>query len=186
VWLTEHAKDIAEIFALICTGVFFGYKAYTGYLRVNLSLAVDCLRQKSNEANIDYLVLAVGLSKGPNGSLTLHDVQARISYEGGVQIHSFGSIGRCASNTSSGADGRRTIDWSRESVESPFLKLVPGEETRLSLVCRVPTRLACLVEVVVLAQRTNGIPFGQWKASSISLPIAMACPGERIRKGEET
>jgi hypothetical protein len=179
VWLIEHAKDIAEILALIGTGLFFGYKAYTGYLRVNLSLAVDCLRQRSNDAEIDYLVVTLGLRKGVNGSLTLHDVQARISGEGVDQIHSFGSIERCATNAASSADGRKTIDWSRSNAESPLLKLVPDEETRLSLVCRVPTQSACLVEVAVLGQRTNGIPFGQWKASSVALPIDVPCLGRR-------
>jgi hypothetical protein len=70
-------RNGAETFALICAGVFFLYKAYTGYLRVNLSVFLRCQRQHIDNLS-DYLVTIMHLKKGENSSLTLHEVAARI------------------------------------------------------------------------------------------------------------
>lgn len=168
--MIEHGKDLAEIVALMCTGVFFAYKAYTGYLRLDLSLAIECQRQQRVDGDGDHLVVCVRLHKGPNGSITLHDVQSRISYESTQECLSFVGIER-SDTTPDPVGKRRTIDWLRNNSSSPFLKLVPGEETQLSVGCTVPSGAVCLVEVGVLGIRTNlPGPFGQWKASSVSLP----------------
>jgi hypothetical protein len=77
--MLEHAKDIAEVDALLSGGIYFGYKALTGYFRVNLSLSVRCVRQAESTTN-DILVIYARMIKGANGSLTLHDVQAQVSH----------------------------------------------------------------------------------------------------------
>ena len=170
-WWIEHARDIAEAVALLCAGAFFGYKAYTGYLRVNLSLSIQCQRHASATAGEDYLAVSVRLAKGANGSLTLHDVKARIAHHQEVQFLSFTGVTRSECVSELQPYARKVVDWSRLSEQSPLLKVVPGEETQLSAFCKIPAGWACVVEVVVLGQRTNRRAMGQWKASCVSLPI---------------
>jgi hypothetical protein len=169
--LLEHLKDIAETIALACGGIYFGYKTFTGYFRVNLSLSVKCSREKHSGTE-DWLVVSVTLDKGPNGSLTLHDVQARVSYAGSEQVVTFPGIERSSYEDTGTPSLRKVISWGRVSTSSPHLKIVPGEKTELTTYCKVPGGEVCLVEVAVLGQQTNKKPFGQWKASCVSLPKA--------------
>ena len=169
-WI-EHTKDIAESVALLCGGFFFGYKWYTGYLRVNLSLSVQCKRQSRSDRASDYLVVCVKIQKGPNGSVTLHDAAARVTYGDTSQLLSFPGIARSEHQSKDfGGVARHVIDWPRISSASPLLKLVPDEETELSMFCKVPSDATCTVEVAILGRKTQGHPFGQWKASCTSLP----------------
>ena len=140
-WWIEHAKDIAEAVALLCAGTFFAYKAYTGYLRVNLSLSVQCQRQASATAGEDYLVVVVRLAKGANGGLTLHDVKARIAHRQEVQFLSFAGVSRSEYVSELQPYARKVVDWSRLSEQSPLLKVVPGEETQLATFCTDSRRI---------------------------------------------
>jgi hypothetical protein len=167
--LLEHAKDIVETIALACGGIYFGYKAYTGYLRVNLSLSVQCYRQAAS-ATHDVLVVCARLTKGANGSLTLHDVQARVSHDASSELIAFRGIERSTYEGRTEPFERKAIVWTRVSTTSPALKLVPGEATEFAAYCSVPTDSVCLVEVAVLGQQTNRSPYGQWKSSCVSLP----------------
>ena len=167
--MLEHAKDIAEVAALLSGGVYFGYKAFTGYLRVNLSLSVRCVRQSDSATN-DVLVIYARMVKGANGSLTLHDVQAQVRYGESTEQISFRGIDRSSYRAEAAPHARKVIAWGQVSATSPTLKLVPGEETELAAYCAVPANAVCLVEVAVLGQQTNRNPFGQWKASCVSLP----------------
>jgi hypothetical protein len=169
--LLENVKDIAETAALICAGVYFSYRARVGYFRINLSLSVGSSRGRRSETE-DYLVVSVKLTKGPNGSLTLHDAQARVSWAGGGRCLTFPGIARSSFDTTSVPHARKQAAWDRVSAESPFLKIVPGEETELAVHCEVPRNEVCSIEVVVLGQQTNRKPIGQWKASHVSLPRA--------------
>ena len=164
-----NPKDLAEVAALVCAAFFFGYKAYTGYLVTNLSLAVQCQRQKSRCGGLDHLAVNVTIRKGANASLTLHDVQARISYANEVEVFPIVGFERCDWRPNG---FRSRLDWSQTRSSSPLMRLVPGEETQLSVHCEVPSKAACLVEVAVLGQRTRHSRFGQWRASNVSLPLA--------------
>jgi hypothetical protein len=165
----EHIKDIAEAIALVCAGGYFIYRTWTGYFRVNLSLSIECVRQAADSER-DVLAITAVLKKGANGSLTLHDVQARVEFDGSERFVTFGGIGRSSYDSSKEPFLRKVLVWNRLSSTSPALKLVPGEETRLAATCLVPTNSVCVVEVAVLGQQTNRNPFGQWKASYVSLP----------------
>jgi hypothetical protein len=168
----ENVKDLAEAIALVSGGVYFGIKAYSGYFRVNLSLSITCSRQRCSETE-DYLVVCAKLSKGGNGSLTLHDARARVTFGDSRLNVSFPGVDRSSYDTSSDSSARKVIAWERVSETSPFLKIIPGEQTELSVSCRVPPEQVCTVEVAVLGQQTNWKPVGQWKASCISLPAAV-------------
>jgi hypothetical protein len=166
----EHAKQIAEILALLAAGCFFTYKAITGYLRVNLSLTVGEKREALDEAR-DYLVIRVHLKKGSNGSLSIHDLRALVTYQGRTQDIVFPGTKRSSYRTEPNGI-RRTIDWSKLSESSPLLKLVPDEEIDLCAVCEVPKNALCEIDVGLLGKRIAGSAYGQWKTSCVSLPLA--------------
>ena len=123
----DKAKELAEFLALVSAAVFFLYKAYTGYFRVNLSLSLACQRRPNNGKADDTLVLSLRMKKGVNGSLTLHDVAARVSDGQSTRIIHFVGIARSGMRLPEGPNGRATIDWS-QPAKSPFLKLIPDEE----------------------------------------------------------
>jgi hypothetical protein len=167
---TTHVKDLSQIVALLGAGGFFTYKTLTGYLLVNLTLAVSCTRQRTADGSKDYLVVTVHMKKGPNGSVALHDVRALVKCDQYAAEIIF--TGNSRSSYRTVPDGsRRQINWSKESESSPLIKLVPDEETDMSGLCEVPIDAACTVEVAVLGKRVAGKAFGQWKASCVSLPV---------------
>ena len=170
-WWVEHAKDIAEAVALACAAGYFLFKAYTGYFRVNLSLSLECSRHAAHSSN-DTLVVRAILTKGTNGSLTLHDVQARVIYGEATSLLVFRGIERSSYDSVTSPFPRKVIAWSRVSAQSPMLKLVPEEVTELAAFCEVPSGAVCTVEFAVVGQKTNRKPLGQWKATSVSVPRA--------------
>ena len=145
------------------------FKVHTGYFRVNMSLFVRCHRESESTTH-DVLVVYVRLAKGANGSLTLHDVQARVNHNGTNEFVTFYGIERSTYTDVSQPFNRKAIVWGSVDTKSENLKLIPGEETEFVAYCNVPVNSVCLVEVAVLGQKTNGSPFGQWKASCVSLP----------------
>jgi hypothetical protein len=168
--LSEIAAHLSQAVALLGAGGFFAYKAYTGYLRVNLTLTVSCTRQRMTDDSKDYLVIQIHLKKGPNGSVALHDVRALVRSDHYSTEVVF--TGNSRSSYRTVPDGSRCqLDWSKESKTSPLIKLVPDEETDMSGVCEVPLDAVCTVEVAVLGKRVAGTTFGQWKASCVSLPV---------------
>jgi hypothetical protein len=170
--MLEHLKNIAEIIALVCGGIYFGYRALTGYFRVNLSISMACSRARHSDAE-DWLTISMVLDKGANGSLTLHDAQARITHADSQQVATFPGIERSTYGDVRVPFPRKEIVWTRVSATSPHLKLIPGERMELSTYCKVPRGEVCMVEVAVLGQQTNKNPFGQWKASHVSMPLTI-------------
>ena len=167
--LLEYLKDIAQTIAMAFGGVYFGYKAFIEYFRVNLSLSVKCSREKHSDTE-DWLVVSVTLDKGSNGSLTLHDAQARVTYAASEHVVTFPGIERSSYEDAERPFLRKVIAWGSVSTSSPHLKMIPGEKTELTTYCKVPSGEVCLVEVAVLGQQTKKNPVGQWKASCVSLP----------------
>lgn len=163
-------KDIFQIGALASAACFFVYKAVTGYLRVNLSLSIECRRQRHQNTDDDNLVVCVRLKKGGNGSLALHDAKAQVFYGSVKHIASFPGIRRSARTNTDPKRQRQHIDLPSEDANSPFLKLVAGEETELATALKVPRSAVCEIEVAILGRQVHGFPFGQWKASCVSLP----------------
>ena len=174
-------KDGAQIAALLGAGGFFAYKAISGYLRVNLTTFVSCTRQRAEDGTGDYLAIQLDLKKGPNGSVALHDVRALVKSAKPEDRDKPGVVlvftGNSRLTFVPSADGsRRQVDWSQESRTSPLIKLVPDEETNMSVCCKVESEGVYSVEVAVLGKRVAGRKFGQWKASCISLPVLKVAP----------
>lgn len=166
----DTLESVAKILAFLGAAAFFCFKAITGYLWIDLSLALDCQRASQSDGERDFLTVNLLLNKGPNSGLTLHSLQARILYDKEIQFRDFGHIKR--STVRDQCSSVKPEDWLTVDKKSPFLKLIPNEETQFSLVCELPSNLAAIVEVIVVGKRTRlGRSYGQWKTSCVSLPL---------------
>jgi len=176
--LSEIVKNGAQAFVWLAGGAFFGYKAFSGYQIMNLSVSVDASRSADKDGGKDFLKVAVTLSKGDRGTVQLHNIKGRIrvregsAEEGGADPeelcfdafrldHEWRPLRRT---------GRQLGTWESVNPRNSLLNLAPGESTIVSDYARVPSRVPCLIEVVVLGRRRSGIQMGQWRASCVSLP----------------
>ena len=171
----EDIKNLTEILAFIAAGLFFGYKFVAGYFITNLSLSLACLRQESPLEGKDFLAVTAKLTKGERGSLDLHDAKVRVNWMSGHLIEALAGIERQSFSTERlGKTDRKVISFKRRSKKAPLLRLSPGEETSLSCCFEVPRESVCTVELVVLGSMRRIIPrtrIGQWRASSVSIPL---------------
>jgi hypothetical protein len=167
------AKDLAQTLAFAGAFVFFVYKVINGYLIVNTSIGLDVARGPSGQdPKSDILVLTITLERGQLGSLTLHDVQARVTWpEKGEAILHFPEILRL-SYTAQANPKRKTAILDRQSTNSPLLRLAPGEKTSFGAWLEVPAHLPCSVSAVALGRLMGGWKIGQWRASRATLPRA--------------
>jgi hypothetical protein len=158
---------------LIAAAGFFLYKVIAGYLFPNLEVSLDCSRQPNSHSGKDFLKITVTLTKGEYGTLRIHDVQARITPENsdarsvsfiGVERRSF------LSQTFNGHE-RKIIDWGNRSKKNPFLQISPKEKTQFSAYAEIPPEVPCVIDVAILGKILASSKFGQWRASSISLPL---------------
>lgn len=180
--------NLAEIFALLSAALFFGYKVFTGYFRINLSVAVVCHRQKLDGTNMDVLVITALLERGAEGSLRLHNAQVKITTSGRADCFDFPGIRRSAysdeteNNDDFGPGGGVRINWEENHSESPYICMTPKEKTELALFCEVTSGEVCRDEVAIAGRKVlsrynilrRALPsprMAQWKASAISLPI---------------
>jgi hypothetical protein len=170
--LSEIVKNYAQAFVWLAGGIFFGYKAFSGYQIVNLSVTVDAVRSGEKDSGNDFLKVAVSLSKGDRGTVQLHNIRGRIRAETGVTFgvlcfdvfrldHDWRALGQAQ---------RGVTTWDSLNPRNPLLNLAPNESTILSAYARIPRDAPCVIEVVVLGRRRSGIQMGQWRASCVSLP----------------
>ena len=166
-----ETKPYVEMFAYLAAGIFFLYKLLTGYLMTNLSIALSTSRQHSTPEQ-DYLVVSVALTKGDRGSVKLHDCQVKISWTGHQVIKPLiGTDRRSKKAEHFDRSKRSVINWDARSISQPFLHFTPGETSHFAAYSDVPANAICQVEVAILAKKRSGIRLGQWRASTISLPL---------------
>lgn len=170
----EEAKAVAETIALACAAGFFIYKVAAGYLYGDLSLSISSTRPHSID-DADLLTITAKLKKGGRGSILLHDVQARLTYDGQVQNQNprfVGFLRQSYKTERVGCTDRKIVNWDKLSESAPLLRLTASEETEFSCCAKVPKGAVCVVEVAVLGQVRPGSPVSQWKASHVSTPMA--------------
>lgn len=177
-----------EVIALLSAAIFFTYKLITGYFRLNLSIAATCHRQKLADTNMDVLVITIFLEKGTEGSLRLHDAQAKITTSGRAEFFDFPGIRRSAyaGNNDDSDDfesgGTARINWEEIHLRSPYICMTPNEKTELALHCNIASGEVCEVEVAIAGRKVFRSPkivakilgsprMGQWKASTVVPPI---------------
>jgi hypothetical protein len=183
----EDIKNIAEIGAILGTGIFFLYQWFNGYFYVNLDLRV--LTERTHLAHEDLMIVTVQLKRGDRGSICLHDVQAQITHQGGKEHLQFNGIRRLSFDSRSTGNGaQKIITWDRLSQSMPFLRLTPSESTHFASYINVPRAAICLVEIVVLGHVENrlaGRKIGLWRASCVSAPIGETSPAAGALKGRQ-
>jgi hypothetical protein len=140
-------KDLAQTAAWGAAAVFFGYKAYVGYMLINMSIAIETRRHRSRRRpGRDDLVVRTTLTKGDRATLPLGLVE--IVVEGAipprVEI--------------------KEVHVSTEAGTRP-LNLTPGETTHFENCFDVDADSPSTVVVTVRGTRR-----GCWKASYVSLP----------------
>jgi hypothetical protein len=170
----ESIKPTIEFLAFLGAALFFGFKILSGFFVYNLSVTLRCKREPVNTPGYDLLIITASLKKGDMSALTLHDIQARVSY-GKKHIEvAFEGILRTSYRTDSVSAGRRKlVCWDKLAQSAPLVNLVPNEETSFSSYTRVPATETCLVELVVLGKRAYvGWKVGQWRATEIVPPTA--------------
>ena len=175
----DHTKAVVEILAYAAALVFFLYKAIAGYLVTQMGLAIACKRVHSTTAGNDHLAVVATLKKGKTGTLRLHDAQARFTIPTGslppieligVERLTFAKDKLKWPGLRWTKPTRRKIEW-RLAQKSAFLNLAPGDQAQFSCTNLVPSDAPVEVEVVVLGQRFGSVYRGQWRASTVSLPV---------------
>jgi hypothetical protein len=182
--ITEYAdvtRNLVEVVSLVGAGGFFFVKWRGGYQIVDSSLTIATDRSRANGTE-DYLAVVVTITKGPRGSARIHDAKVRVTWEGqsaglvrplvGIERLSYTTQAWKSKRTDirSWGPGRRSITFRRESRTTPLLSMAPGDQSQLGSAMRVPSSVACIVEVVVLASRWSSHRVSQWRASGVSLP----------------
>jgi hypothetical protein len=169
-----HLRSLTQVLAFFGAAGFFAYKAITGYLFVNMSLAGALEREHVDEAS-DDLAVAATLRKGDSGTLELHDARARVSWEGGNSEAELVGIARLGFDEEHTPTFRRRVRFDRTSGTLPLLNLTPSEAATFSAVFRVPRSKTCTVEIAVVGQLKNGRKREhQWRTSLVSLPLPVA------------
>lgn len=167
----ENVKTLIEIFAFVSAGLFFSYKFLGGYFTTNLSISLSCLRQPSKNTGKDYLIVEAKLSKGENGTVSLHDAQVKVDWENSELINPLLGINRKSYISSKlGKIDKKSINLHQRSVSSPFINLSPGEETSFACYFEIPQEAVCTIELTILGKMKR-YAIGQWKASAISAPL---------------
>ncbi len=161
----EFIELLARLVAFLGAGVFFGYKALSGFHLINLSIDLEVSRETSPNRETDQLSVSAILSKGDTGTLVLDDAFVKVCAQDGTEVVTeLQGLSRLDSKR------LRRGEW----VEATYsqLHLTPGESARFSCSATVAKNKVCHVEVVVLGHRLHH-PWSrrsQWRASAVSLP----------------
>lgn len=168
-------KNVAETAALALAGLYFVYRTLSGYLIVNMSISIDCKRQRMPGGTGDWLVIEVRLKKGELGTVSLHDAQVQVRAADKVMRAPLTGFDRRSYRTESiGDESRRVIDWDNRSRTSPFINLSPNEEASFGCMTEVAIDQSCVVEAAVLGKRKFSWCTGQWRVSRVVPPLDVA------------
>lgn len=169
--MAVNAVDIEtylKIAALVSGGLFFGWKVWTGWLVINLSVGIET--QRVHLANgQDAVSIKVNLDKGPTDTLYIQDLSVRVTETLGngqnkVQILDFPELKRLNKNNDK-------LVWKTNSSNKQ-ITLSPSEKAHFSNVVEVGYNNYCLIEVAVLGIREARGDF-QWRTSAVSLPLSI-------------
>lgn len=168
----DSIETVTKILAFTGAGLFFGFKAFSGFYIFNLSVALKCDRKPKPSTALDVLVINAVLKKGDMSAIVLHDIRAKVSYDDLPQMVEFSGFLRTDHETDTTLEFERNIALiDRQSKSSPFLNLVPGEESSFSSAIEVPRAATVRVDLVVLGKRMLiGKRVGQWRSSAIVPP----------------
>lgn len=175
-WLTlDTVKLCLEIAAYSSATLFLIFKTFSGYFMVNLSLDYLRARRKQIPSTAkDQLVVSVKVKKGPNGTLRLRYAAVRIASlsRNWSEERQFVGIDRVAYDRSKVWKGEpNALDWTQERFKYRILNLPPGDASQFACAMEVPSGDFCSIQVVLMGNRKFWFKLGQWRASTISMPV---------------
>ena len=168
-----EVETFLKIAALLSAGIFFLWKAFTGWLIINLKLSLK-LERAAMDTTKDHLAITILLEKGTTDSVWLQDVTARVvssaANEPTTQL-SFSEELRWLFVAKNKADRSTRVVWGQYVTPKRDIALSPSESMTLARMTQVPSGEPVFVEVAVYGRR-NFWPRGfQWRASSVALPL---------------
>jgi len=163
--------SLFKIIAIIGAGVFFAFKALSGYNNVNLSIMPTCRRVR-HDAEQDYIEVHVMIEKGATSAFSLEGVQARFNMNDRAS-----SSGPTSMNAHRIPIREGKAQWDelslREGMPEP-LYISPGDKMQFGCIGIVPAKAPLVVEIIVFGRRRGRGFQAQWRASAVSLPNAPA------------
>jgi len=174
-WIWTHittVKDFAQTLAFVSAFLYFVYKWINGYLVVNTSMSVELIRTPTT-ASTDTVAITVTLERGQLGTVTLHDLRARVrwgdKWGDDASPVEFPDIRRLSYTTAANPN-RKQANLDAESTSSPLLRLPPGEKVSYGVAIEGPSNSPCAVSAVALGRLLGGWKIAQWRASCAVAP----------------
>ena len=177
-WTLSSIETALKISAIIAAACFFGWKLFTGWLIINLRVAISTDRAPADSPlptgeEADYLAVTINLEKRSTDTLWLRDISFRVTTQwphsvapaadgAGTQIQRLGEVFELAVIN-------ERVDWNTTNVEGKRLTLSPEEALQFARVFLIPRSQPAFVEAAVHGNRTFWTGF-QWRASAVSLP----------------
>lgn len=148
-------------------GSFFVWKLFTGWLFINLKVAIKLDRVRKDDAN-DHLGITLSLDKGSIDSVWLKHVSARVTWDGNREPE---PIDMSAETQRLHVHAKKAV-WDQLELAGRSIALSPGEATTIARYAEVPAAKPVKVEVLIFGDRTFWRERGfQWRASAVSLPL---------------
>jgi hypothetical protein len=180
----DKILDLAlKSIVLVAGGRWFLYRAYSGYLTVNLALELQI--DRSRLTDLENIAIQITLKKGDQGKLNLYDIKARLrTADDGVAVFprwvTFGNdVSATEQYNVKAISGIRRLtlcnrdeelSYKKYSEKTRYLRLAPGDEMTFSCLFQVPLNTICIVDAAVLGRKAAGHRTGQWRASIVSVP----------------
>ena len=159
--------------------LLFAWKLRTGWLIINLSVAVSSERQRY-DATSDILAITVNLEKGSTDTVWLRCLQYRVRELAiGTPVGPMAAVPRDhaivppfeVADVNRWTLNNGVLDWD-EAASGNTLTLSPNEKTHFGASARVENGRVYLIEVAVTGFRPHWeYPGFQWRASAVSLPV---------------
>lgn len=163
----ETIETWLKVVALIAAASFFTWKVWTGWLIINLQVSLDVKRQNYDEKN-DLLAIQLNLKKGSTDTLWIKDASIRVTTDGPSNQQKIIPISELTEFAVT--DGK--IDWNAPNRNGKKITLSPDESTQFATTTVVPRGTVARVEAAIFGNRTFWNEGFQWRASSVSLPVA--------------
>jgi hypothetical protein len=179
----------APVLVAISAAYLYFNKSLLGYDKVGMSLSVTCRRQQVNgSGNEDHLAVSVHVKGQRRGTVRLQDAvvlitdtDAQAPPARSIEIREIFRYRReedVVLIEEDRAGKRQTVKCPRAKISlaslapgNPLLNITPEEETEWACALTVASGRVYIVEAVVLGLPLKGGLTGQWRASTVALPL---------------
>jgi hypothetical protein len=182
--MTDSTVSIIDVIikgiALLSGGVFFIWKALSGYNNQNLSLSLQCSRvaqHSDKEPPDDLVLLTISIEKGTTSALALEGLEARFRWrtaEDQLKVHRVGYLSPGHRPPDTPIPTRHSIVEARHKSAVPVSG--PGEKTAFGCSTGVPSAVPCEVDVVAFGRRRKSAFQAQWRASAVVSMLPKTIP----------